>query len=427
MPKNRVVVSFMALNTRLDLLSNALLLERTATLVASANRNLAELLLHLGEVESRKLFRDAACSSMFGYCTERLGLSEGAAYKRITVARVARKFPAVVEMIADGRLHLSGAKTVAPVLTRENHVAVLREAAGMSARMVERLVVRFQPKPDAPDLVRRLPDARVDEAPKHTGAGPVTTPTAVLSRPVSNAPVPLRPDAPRPSHKPTVAPLSEHRFKIQFSASSGLRERLVRAQELMGTGSHDLEAVFEKALDALIGELERKKRAKTKRPQRKERLAKSGSRHIPQRVKREVATRDGEQCTFVDDEGRRCAERRGLEFHHQRAFARGGEATALNVAMLCRPHNTLEAEREFGSEHMRRARRSKEASSHRATATATAAVGEARPRDRQLMDAKAPSTLRVRDGGLLGTRFAASANRGSGRVPRRGRAESSKV
>ena len=353
--KNRVVVSFMALNTRLDLLSNALLLERTATLVASANRNLAELLLHLGEVESRKLFRDAACSSMFGYCTERLGLSEGAAYKRITVARVARKFPAVVEMIADGRLHLSGAKTVAPVLTRENHVAVLREAAGMSARMVERLVVRFQPKPDAPDLVRKLPDARVDEAPKQTGTVPVTSPRDVASRPVSTAPAPARSREPRPSHKPTVAPLSEQRFKIQFSASSEVRQKLIRAQELMGAGNQDLEAIFEKALDTLIVELEKKKRAQTNRPQRKERPAKRGSRHIPHRVKRAVAARDREQCTFVDGEGRRCAERRHLEYHHQHAFARGGEATAENVAMLCRPHNALEAERDFGTELINRA------------------------------------------------------------------------
>ncbi len=337
----------MALNTRLDLLSNALLLERTTTLVVSANRNLAELLRHLGEVESRKLYREQACSSMFGYCTERLGLSEGAAYKRIAVARVARKFPAVVEMIADGRLHLSGAKTLAPVLTRENHLAVLREATGMSARMIERLVVRFQPKPDTPDLVRKLPDAQVGEAPKQTGTVPVTTPTDVASRPVSNAPASLGPRGPRPSHKPAVAPLSEQRFKIQFSASSGLREKLVRAQELMGAGNHGLEAVFGKALDALIGELDKKKRGKAKRPQRRERPAKSGSRHIPQSVKRAVAARDGEQCTFVDDvdgKRRRCAERRGLEFHHQRAFARGGEASVQNVAMLCRSHNALEAE-----------------------------------------------------------------------------------
>ncbi len=345
----------MALNTRLDLLSNALLLERTTTLVASANRNLAELLLHLGEVESRKLYRDVACSSMFGYCTERLGLSEGAAYKRITVARVARRFPAVVEMLADGRLHLSGAKTLAPVLTRENHMAVLREATGMSARMVERLVVRFQPKPDAPDLVWKLPDAHVGEAPKQTVAVPVTSPTDVASLPVSNGPAPLRPRTPRSSHKPTVAPLSEQRFKIQFSASSELRQKLVRAQELMGAGNQCLEAVFEKALDALIVELEKKRRAQTERPQRKERPAKSGSRHIPHRVKRAVAARDEEQCTFVDDDGRRCAERRGLEFHHQHAFARGGEASVKDVAMLCRPHNALEAERDFGAEAINRA------------------------------------------------------------------------
>jgi hypothetical protein len=58
--------------------------------VARSNEQLAELLAHLGELDARKLYRQQACSSMFSYCTERLGLSEAAAYNRISVARLGR-------------------------------------------------------------------------------------------------------------------------------------------------------------------------------------------------------------------------------------------------------------------------------------------------------------------------------------------------
>ena len=46
--------------------------------------------------------------SMFTYATEVLHLSEHEAYLRIAAARVARKYPMLLVMLGDGRLHLSG-------------------------------------------------------------------------------------------------------------------------------------------------------------------------------------------------------------------------------------------------------------------------------------------------------------------------------
>ncbi|HEY5956447.1 MAG TPA: hypothetical protein VIV60_07845 [Polyangiaceae bacterium] len=48
------------------------------------------------------------------------------------------------------------------------------------------------------------------------------------------------------------------------------------------------------------------------------------ARHRPRAaVRREVFARDGGQCTFVDRWGRRCEQRRLLEFDHCEAFAVG--------------------------------------------------------------------------------------------------------
>jgi 5-methylcytosine-specific restriction endonuclease McrA len=385
--KNRVVVSVMALNARLDLISNDLLLERTTALVGSANRNLAELLRYLGEVDSRKLYREHACSSMFSYCTTRLGLSEGATYKRIQVARIGRRFPMVIEMISDGRLHLSAVKSVAPLLTRENHAVVLAQASGQSSREVDALVARLQSKPDVPELVRRLPRTRasapVGSGPStevaHVGSNAVETqgaqsstrraaspdeaPFADTGAPMSSTRHVASPDrgpsvqAPRSvpaSQRASITPLREDRFKVQFSASTAFREKLSRARELLGVCGKELESILEQALEELVGTLEKKKWASTDRAQKKTRTTKRGSRHIPHRVKRAVAERDGKRCTFLDKIGRRCDERNALEFHHREPHARGGDASVENIALLCRAHNALEAERDFGARKIAR-------------------------------------------------------------------------
>src|SRR5262249_26694374 len=74
-----------------------------------------------------------------------------------------------------------------------------------------------------------------------------------------------------------------------------------------------------------------------------------GSRHIPATVKRAVWLRDRGRCAFVAKSGRRCAERRFLEYHHVIAYAMGGEATIENIQIRCAVHNRYEAELEFGT------------------------------------------------------------------------------
>ena len=58
----------------------------------------------------------------------------------------------------------------------------------------------------------------------------------------------------------------------------------------------------------------------------------------------------------MSDDGRRCAERVGLEYDHVIPLARGGRSTVDNTRLLCSPHNQLEAERVFGEKHMREQR-----------------------------------------------------------------------
>ena len=73
-------------------------------------------------------------------------------------------------------------------------------------------------------------------------------------------------------------------------------------------------------------------------------------RNISAAVKREVARRDGGRCTFLGQNGKRCGERKHLEYHHKVPFARGGVHTVENIELLCRTHNQHQAVLDFGLE-----------------------------------------------------------------------------
>ena len=128
-------------------------------LVAQERALSARLLLHLGEVDARGLYREHAFSSMFEYAVDALRMSPDEAYVRLRAAKVARSFPMVLQMLERNELHLSAIKLLAPHLTQANHVSVLERARGKSKRAVELIVAELAPKPDVPSVLRKLPDS----------------------------------------------------------------------------------------------------------------------------------------------------------------------------------------------------------------------------------------------------------------------------
>src|SRR5438132_7638868 len=122
------------------------LLSATRDLVRRSCSTEADLLLHLGEIDERKLHLDRAFSSMFLFCTGELGFSEGAAYNRIFVARAGQRFPAVIEAARSGSVHLAGLRLLAPHLTKENHEGLLACAAGKTKEQIAEIVAEFAPR-----------------------------------------------------------------------------------------------------------------------------------------------------------------------------------------------------------------------------------------------------------------------------------------
>ena len=283
-------------------LSNRALLDETLRLACAAQQTTAKLIAALAEVDARKLWADEGCSSLYTYCTQVLRFSEHEAYLRMEAARVAQRFPVALEMLATGELSLTNIGLLKPHLTIENHVELLDAACGKSRREVARQVATLRDSGDRE----------------------------------------LRPAAIRLS--------SADRFEILVEIRDVTYEKLQRAKDLLSHSVPDgnIGEIIDRALAALIRELERTKYAATDRPQRV-RATQPGSRYIVAGVRRTVWRRDSGRCAFVGPHGR-CTATAFLEFHHIVPFAAGGASTVENIELRCRAHNQREAELFFRSQ-----------------------------------------------------------------------------
>ena len=131
-------------------LSDSEVIAEVTRLAAVERQAIAALVSALAELDARRLYLGEGCSSMFTYCTQVLHLAEHAAFNRIEAARAARRFPIILELLRDGRIHLSSVRLLAPHLTETNHHSLLHEACHKSKREVEQIVARVLPRPDAP-------------------------------------------------------------------------------------------------------------------------------------------------------------------------------------------------------------------------------------------------------------------------------------
>jgi len=329
-------------------LPEAVLHRELKNLAAQERGVSADVLAHIAEVDFRKAFVPEAYDSMSAYCVGELWLSEDAAAKRIHVARVGRRCPAVFPALAEGRVHLSGLVLLAPHLTPENAVELLAAATHKRKAEIERLVAERFPKLPVPtQLVPSTSGAGAGEhAPGHAGSPKMTGPSRGEHA---------------PGHVPErarVTPVAAQKFALQLPIDGSTQDKLRYAQELLShqVPDGDIATVLDRALDLLIARLEHTRFGITDRPGRAGGTPAPGSRYVPAHVKPVVVQRDQCRCTYVSAVGRRCEARKRLEFDHEIPVARGGESTVENVRLRCRAHNQYEAERTYGAELMRRKR-----------------------------------------------------------------------
>ncbi len=275
-------------------LSDRELLGRLVRLARDEREATVELVAHLGELDARRLYLGEGFGSLFTYCTGALRLAEHAAYNRIEAARASRRFPPLLDLLADGFLNLSTVRLLAPHLEPGTFESLVALAKGKSKREVEVLVARLAPQPDVTASVRKLPAP----APLGAARGAVVNASDVpLPASADPAPALLRPASPpgsdgstslpstpaadgaesahspepgRAASRPVVAPLAPGRYRVQFTVGEATHRRLRQAQELLRREIPDGDpgAIFDRALSLLLESVERKKQVALRPPRR---------------------------------------------------------------------------------------------------------------------------------------------------------------
>jgi hypothetical protein len=318
------------------------------TLAARERDASAHMIAHLAAMDDRDIHLRAGYPRLSDYCMKVLRLSDWEAYNRIDVARIARQFPVIFDMLEEGSIHVTGVKLLGPHLTPENHRRILESARWKSKFAIGEIVARLAPQPDVPTMVAPIPEFAV--VPQPAAAAPAAPGRSAPDTGAANPePPPAAPPAP-PARPAVLTPLSPQRYKLQLTISAETLQKLRRAKDMLGhvVPAGDDDAVLNRALTVLLDELAREKCAHTEKP-RSDRPRKPRARQPSAAVKRAVWKRDGGRCKYFAPDGHRCEETRRIEFHHLDPWALAGSSDDPAAWELrCSRHNDYEGRLYFG-------------------------------------------------------------------------------
>ncbi len=257
--------------------------ERATGLAKQYLRTEAEFLEVLIQMRKKRVFAELNYADIFDYCEQRLKLSRAQSYYFKSVAEKSDQVPEINQAIQQGELSLSQARRIVTVITPENKNEWIEKAKTLKQTDLEREVNLFNPK--------------------------------------------------------AYAKASELKVKVTKETESDIQViREILAQKLKRQPSLD-EVV------AYMAKLCREKLDPEKKAERARKViflgnAKAGRHVIPDSVKHQVVKRAGWRCSFRSEDGRRCEQKRWLDFHHIIEVGNGGLNTPENLTILCSSHHS---------------------------------------------------------------------------------------
>lgn len=314
--------------------------EAIKTVLGHERQMLARFLELLGKVDAAKEYAELGYSSLNEYCLKELGLCEHETWPRICAARVAARFPRLLELIAEGRVTLTAVRLIAPILLDSGDAALLERICGKTTREVDRIAAGIRPRKECPEKVT-IGTRVVEPGALAFGFGATNTETGTVRK--------------KPTKSAKVTYITPVRVKVEFSAREELVEKLERAKVVAKAQS--VEDVLEKALEEYLEHHDPARKAARNVGKAVKKVPATNKRSFPNSIKHAALMKSGNRCEAIGSGGRRCTATDYLEFDHVRPFAMGGRSTLENCRVLCQTHNRLAAEKSYGRDVMDRFRR----------------------------------------------------------------------
>lgn len=286
--------------------------------LTKAERKITHLaLLHIQQVELRKIYLDLGYSSMFEYLTRRLGYSESCAYRRLQSARLLKSVPEIGYSLESGSLKLTQLSQVQSALRAKQKE--------ISKRVGER---GFSLKAEAQSVLQKLQNKTQKET------------EVILAREFD---LPLQKDETEKHQKD-----SSVRIELTLSSAEFAQLRALKNQM-----SHQNSEMSWKGFILQLATKEIKKRSCAEKVQAADEFQKSkalGSlksqqnRSVSARIKRELFSEARSRCEYIHlASGQRCSSEAFLQIDHIVPKFFGGSNDKNNLRVLCQAHNLAEA------------------------------------------------------------------------------------
>jgi 5-methylcytosine-specific restriction endonuclease McrA len=365
---------------QLGALCNNKLLSELELLNQKERKLKALVLLYLSEIDRRELYLPMGYSSLFDFCTVHLKHTRATAARRIRSARTAARYPEALDLLVSGEINITTLAMVSDILAQNNHVKILSEIRGKSTREVEVLVSRHRPVNIIRDTVRPVcVMRRVEITPEASSPSAETNP-ATRDLGGGNGRSNVSGDSTFSAETKSAFPgrvILEQRLKLGFTVTPEFMKKYNKIKSLLSSKYPD-GIDFETLFDILMSEYLEKHDPDKRSARRAERAGKRGeaathdrqarrqapaahrSRRIPPTVRDQVYARDKGRCSFIGANGKRCNSTWDLEIDHVIPFASGGDNSPGNLRLLCRKHNSYQAERAYGRKFMNKHINSKE-------------------------------------------------------------------
>ncbi|WP_413944163.1 HNH endonuclease [Bdellovibrio sp. HCB-162] len=306
-------------------ISNNELVQRLEKLVRTERKITHLVLLHIAEIEDRKIYAERGYDGMYSYLTRGLGYSEGSAYRRLHSARLLKQVPAVAEKIENGSLNLTQLTQVQKHLKED-----LRAGNKPSPERTEKILEGLQYKNTfetqktlAVEFNQPIQKSETLRPQADDSVRIEITLTAEQFQELEQAKSLLSHICPDGSWAEVISTLAKgfNQKKLVGKSKLGSTSNSVRASDQTRTSTQVVNA------------------AMVLQPRRK---------YLSIQKKRKLFNQANHCCEYTDSQTlKRCGSKFQLEVDHVHPVALGGSDDIGNLRILCRTHNVLAA-RQWG-------------------------------------------------------------------------------
>ncbi|OYZ21422.1 MAG: hypothetical protein B7Y39_09150 [Bdellovibrio sp. 28-41-41] len=267
----------------------------------------AGLLEVIIEIDNNRIYEEFGLSHLSPYCVKHLGLSEDVAANFVRVARKSRAVPELKEAIDEGRISVTKAKTIASVITSENHSDWIDKAQNLSKEKLEKAVATASPN------IKKPEKAKVQGPNRIRVEFELTEEEMILFR----------------------------RAQDLVSQKQGKSASLAETQiELLNTYLEKCDPV-KKALRCQKRKTSRKTKNKKAEPSQDRYQETPERKPLKAKVRHAVNLRDRGRCQAIMPDGSKCGQSRWIHYHHIKPVVEGGGNNVENIVTLCSNHHRL--------------------------------------------------------------------------------------